>query len=136
MNITFIISGASCPPGQPLGLENTEEHICEKLRGTHWSRITCVRFKTDLSWQFKNCSNWCDIFARCFNENETAYWSRQCSAMFRQSSPSRIVATSDDASSPVMETFRVYPCSPFWSNEYAVRLPRCNCSVDETGRGK
>ena len=56
--------------------------------------------------------------------------------MFRQSSPSLILATIEDASSSVMDIFGVHPCPLLWKNEYAVRVSRCDCSVKQTARGK
>ena len=133
-NITFVISGASCQSAQSLDFNYTQECICEKLRGKAWSQIKCGRFETHFFWQFQSCSKWCNKVARCFNGS--AYWSRQCSAMFYQSSPSLILATNDNASSPVMDTFRVQPCPSLRRNEFAVRVLRYNYSVNGTERGK
>ena len=99
--------------------------MCEELRENPWSKIECGRFV----WQSQKCSIWCDLFARCFYKNGAARWARQCTAMFRHSSPSRMVAAGDD-------TFHVHPCPSFWKNEYAVRVSHCNCSKDDNQSGK
>ena len=120
----------------PLDSDSTQENIFKELRENPWPQIKCEPFTTHYSWQFKKCSNWCDLFARCFNESGIAHWVRQCSAMFRQSSPSQIAAASDKASLPVMDTFHVHPCSSLWKNEYVVGVSRCNCSEDDNETGK
>ena len=124
-NIAFFISGAECPStANPLDSKNGQKHICEQLRGNQWSQIKCRRFRAH--GYFKNCSNWCHIFARCFNENGTAHWAQQCSAMFRFSSPTQLAAAGDNASSLVMDTFHVHPCP---RNTFAIRVSRCNCTI-------
>jgi len=129
-NITFIISGAKCPPAVPLDFDNAQENICKKLRGENpWRQIKCLRFKTERSrQQFKTCSKWCKLFACCFNENATACWVKHCSAMFRRPSPSHIIVAGNNAS------FHVHPCPG--RNEYAVRVASCNCSEDSSDTRK
>ena len=135
-DLAFLISGAACPStASPLDSKNEQKHICEQLRGNQWSQITCQRFRARHGY-FEKCSNWCDIFARCFNENGTAHWAQQCSAMFRFSSPTQIAVAGDNASSLVMETFHVHPCPSFWRNKFAIRVSRCNCTIDDNKRCK
>ena len=121
-NIAFVIIEAACPSAQQLYLNDAQTHICDKLLENSWSGIKCTSFRARNVQKVDRCSKWWGRFASCFNENETAHWVWQCSAMFCQSSPLQKAAADAtvEAFMPVKYTLHVHPCRPFRKNVFAV----------------
>ena len=126
-NIAFVISGAPCSPDQWLCLNDTDKHICDKLRSNSWSGIKCRHFRTRKSLKVERCCKWWDRLAGCFNENKTVHWVWECSTRSCQSSPfhpfqKAAAHATVNVSLPFMYTLQVHPCRPLRKNVFAVTI--------------
>ena len=95
--------------------------------------MKCMTFLSDFR-QFYSCSDWCNVFATCFNETGNKPWVDHCLSKFRQPSPFMITAGSNEVSSSVLR-IRGRRCLPLWKNVFVVSVSHCNCIVDDNRDG-
>ena len=95
-------------------------------------RIHCSPFKG--AAVHAQCSDWCQVFASCFNVTRTKRWVNRCTRKFRSLSQRFVIVEEENKVSPSVAKLRIRPCRPSWKGLFLIEINTCSCSGgDENG---